>query len=250
MNLKILTILTCFLIFSNIVLAIAPGVPHAFYGSVTVNGNPAPDGTVITAKINGVEVARTVTSDGKYGYPIGSFYVDDPNHDRSGEEIRFFVNGVDTGQTRYFCNGCVTKIDLAISQSQGGGGGGGGFGGGVPTTKKTSQENQTTQNQTAQKTETQFCEERWVCTDWSECKDGFQTRSCNDVNNCGTDLNKPLEIQPCSKEEKASQAKITGPTGFFLGLSVVEWIGGIIGGIIIAFCIIYIFRRKKIVSSS
>jgi hypothetical protein len=242
----VLSFFTVFFLLSVRVLAV-PGVPHQFYGSVTINGKPAPDGTIIIAKINGIEVASTTTKNGKYGYePI--FYVDDPEHNRSGEEIKFFVNGIDTGQTKYFCNGCVTKLDLAISQSQGGGGGGRGGGGFVVNlpTKETSQENQTTE-----KIEVQSCEERWVCSDWSECKNGVQTRSCEDVNNCGTDLNKPLETQPCSEEEKrekTSKAKVTGPTGFFLGLSAVEWIGGIVGGIIIALCVIYFFKRKKLYS--
>jgi len=33
------------------VWASAPILPTAFYGTVTVNGNPAPDGTVVTARI-------------------------------------------------------------------------------------------------------------------------------------------------------------------------------------------------------
>ena len=92
-----------------------PGVPHQFYGTVTLNGKSAPDGTMVIAKIDGVEVARTSTKNGRYGYdPI--FYVDDPNNDRSGKEIRFFVNGIDTGQTKFFCNGCVTELNLTATE--------------------------------------------------------------------------------------------------------------------------------------
>ena len=76
MNLKIFTIaISAFLVFSNIALAV-PSPPHWFYGSVTINGSPAPDGTTVTARINGIDVASTTTVGGEYGYQP-SFYVPD-----------------------------------------------------------------------------------------------------------------------------------------------------------------------------
>lgn len=40
------------------------------------------------------------------------------------------------------------------------------------------------------------CIERWVCTKWSDCQpDGYQTRSCEDVNRCGT----TRDIQPSKR---------------------------------------------------
>ena len=44
------------------------------------------------------------------------------------------------------------------------------------------------------------CSENWVCTGWSSCLDGKQTRTCNDTNSCGTEINKPKEIQNCVEE--------------------------------------------------
>ena len=41
------------------------------------------------------------------------------------------------------------------------------------------------------------CVENWVCDDWGACLDGEQTRTCNDINSCGTQLNKPNETQEC-----------------------------------------------------
>ncbi len=203
--------LFCSLLFTNPVFAI-PGVPHQFYGSVTINGKPAPDGTLVIAKINGVEVARTYTKDGKYGYePI--FYVDDPNNDRSGSVITFFVNGI-ASKTVIFCNGCVTRLDISVQAKEEGGapvtGGGGGGGLILPS----EEENETQKNETVK--ETQACIERWLCTEWSECKNGIQTRECEDVNECGTEENKPLLVQPCSlKEENETEIKkeITQPSG-------------------------------------
>ncbi|NIO44804.1 MAG: hypothetical protein GTN36_04600 [Candidatus Aenigmarchaeota archaeon] len=233
------------ILFSNLVLAqIMP--PHAFYGTVTWNGSPASDGKSVVAKINGVEVASTTTKDGKYGYePI--FYI---AGDRSGDEINFFVNGVDTGKTVYFVNGKITLLDLTATgpeepspQPPAGGGGGGGGGGLVTPT--------TTEEPEEVEEEPQPCQERWLCDDWSECEDGQQTRVCEDVNECGTDRDIPLMIQPCSKEEieetaKGEEAVLGGPTGFFLGLSTTEWaMGGIIGVIIAAIIIFLVTRRKK-----
>jgi hypothetical protein len=42
-----------------------------------------------------------------------------------------------------------------------------------------------------------YCEEYWICTDWSECIEGMQTRECADANNCGTEKYKPVEERSC-----------------------------------------------------
>jgi len=41
------------------------------------------------------------------------------------------------------------------------------------------------------------CVEDWTCTDWSECVNNKQTRTCTDENNCGTTVNKPIEERAC-----------------------------------------------------
>ncbi|MEM5773152.1 MAG: PGF-pre-PGF domain-containing protein [Candidatus Aenigmatarchaeota archaeon] len=42
------------------------------------------------------------------------------------------------------------------------------------------------------------CEENWVCSEWGECVQGWQTRTCRDINNCGTTQRKPIEAQSCA----------------------------------------------------
>ena len=42
------------------------------------------------------------------------------------------------------------------------------------------------------------CVETWSCTNWSTCSSNQQTRSCIDVNDCGTNTSKPSENQSCS----------------------------------------------------
>lgn len=234
---------------ANIALAI-PGIPNAFYGYVTWNGNAAPDGTTVIAKINGAQVATTTTLGGKYGYPTGSFYVADPNNDRTGSTINFFVNNVDTGKTAVFATGGITQINLSASggstsnppPSSGGGGTFGGSTGGT-TTGTT---NQTNQTGTTGGTTPQACQEKWICSEWSACKDGIQTRTCSDENKCGTNNKEPFISQPCSSEERKEEAKAETPiiTGFFLGLSTTDWLTGIVIGIIAAAIIIFILKRK------
>ena len=43
-----------------------------------------------------------------------------------------------------------------------------------------------------------MCDEKWECSDWSECSlNGIKTRKCKEINNCGTKQNKPSEIAEC-----------------------------------------------------
>ena len=94
---------------------------------------------------------------------------------------------------------------------------GGGF---VPsdTTEKNETENETTTLTTTDDGKEETCIEKWVCLSWSKCTDSQQTRTCVDVNNCGTEENKPFESQPCSVLEEGTKnaTQKTGilPTGF------------------------------------
>jgi hypothetical protein len=41
------------------------------------------------------------------------------------------------------------------------------------------------------------CIEHWICTDWSGCINGTDTRDCADANNCGTERSKPVMERKC-----------------------------------------------------
>jgi parallel beta-helix repeat protein len=41
------------------------------------------------------------------------------------------------------------------------------------------------------------CAENWICGDWNTCSNNQQTRTCNDLNSCGTILLKPNLTQSC-----------------------------------------------------
>ncbi len=51
---------------------------------------------------------------------------------------------------------------------------------------------------TAQCTVAQQCTEQWTCSDWSTCSAGSQTRTCTDVNSCGSTANRPTLAKSCT----------------------------------------------------
>ncbi len=69
------------------------------------------------------------------------------------------------------------------------------------------------------------CVENWSCSDWSDCEDGVQTRTCTDLNGCSADR---TETQTCSVSSRRSggggSAPITeysmgeGATSKYVGL--------------------------------
>jgi len=96
-----------------------PALPHAFYGTLTIEGSPAPIGTVVTAKVGGVQCGSiTTTVAGQYG-GSGAF---DPKLTVTGDiatgaTISFFVGGIDTLQTYPFSPGGVTELNLSVGDT-------------------------------------------------------------------------------------------------------------------------------------
>jgi len=112
-----------------------PALPHAFYGSVTIDGAAAPNGTQVSATVENGTIIPTqnpvTTAGGSYGTTSLKLLVqgDIP----PGATIRFYINGVDTGQTATFeAGGGPTLRDLSVTIPPAGGGFGGGGGGGAP----------------------------------------------------------------------------------------------------------------------
>lgn len=238
MNPKLFAIvISTFLLFSNIAFAL-PGIPHQFYGTVTVNGGAAPDGTVVDARINGVIVESTTTLDGKYGYENPLFMVDDPDNARTGSTIKFFVEGVDSGSTAIFVNGGTTRLDLSATVSSSGTSGGGApSGGGSSSSSGTS----TTTTETTGTTQEEGCQEKWTCSGWGECVNGVQTRTCVDENDCGTNSREPFSSQPCSPEENEEAG---GITGFFFLTPTDLMIAAVAGALIATIGILFLKMRR------
>ena len=81
------------------------------------------------------------------------------------------------------------------------------------STKETQKEEEATTSvrvTTTKITTTVSCEEKWTCTEWSECKNELQSRTCTDENECGTFKNKPEESQICKTSRIPTGWTITG----------------------------------------
>jgi len=94
-----------------------PTIPHAFYGTVTIGGSDAPVGTVVTAKVGGVDCGSiTTTVAGQYG---GSGAFDEKlsvtGEIETGATIYFYANGNVADQTYAFSAGDVTELNLTVT---------------------------------------------------------------------------------------------------------------------------------------
>ena len=104
----------------------APTLPHAFYGTVDINGSPAPVGTEVEVVGEGVQtgvgtnpIETTVT--GEYGGgadPMAPKLVVQGSV-ADGTTVTFYVNGFATGQTAVWHSGEVTEVDLAATIEEG-----------------------------------------------------------------------------------------------------------------------------------
>jgi len=118
--------LTTIPIFAILVLPVFvlayPGVPNQFYGTVSFGNDkqPAPDGTLVEAKIDGKIVATCPVKDGKYGYNPILCFVTDPENNRQGKTIHFFINGLDTNVTFTFENGASKRLDFSLQDVEAG----------------------------------------------------------------------------------------------------------------------------------
>lgn len=122
-----------------------PVLPHAFYGTITIDSAAAPVGTVIIATIDGVEKGRiTTTVAGQYGGPTldeGKLVVSGSASDE-GKTVIFTVAGQTAGTALWHSSG-VTELPLAATSppssnppSGGSSGSSGGSGnGGLPPAK-------------------------------------------------------------------------------------------------------------------
>jgi len=108
---KIFLLLIIVLITPLILATTFPGIPHQFYGNVSINGESSNTGT-ITTKINDEIVGEAGISNGKYGYePI--FFIEDPDYIFNGKKITFYINGINA-TTFIFENGATTRLNLEI----------------------------------------------------------------------------------------------------------------------------------------
>ena len=91
--------------------ATPPGIPHQFYGMVTVDGSSASQGTAVAVHVSGASAATTtVDSQGRYGYSevvsvSGS----------GGAAVTFYVGGTQANETTTLQSGEVTRQNLTVT---------------------------------------------------------------------------------------------------------------------------------------
>ncbi len=95
-----------------------PPLPAEYSGTVTINGDPAPAGTVIVALIGGEERGRLVTvEEGTFGGE-SSFAVRlvvEAAETDEAPDVAFLVNGAPSAESVPFVPGSVRTIDLTVS---------------------------------------------------------------------------------------------------------------------------------------
>ena len=80
--------------------------PHIFIGTVTIDGAPAPDGTVVTAIVDGAEVGSAVVQNGEYA----NLQVGVP-----GETVTFRVGNLTANETATTEVGGADIVNLTAS---------------------------------------------------------------------------------------------------------------------------------------
>ena len=111
-----------------------PTIPIEFYGYVTINGEPAPVGTEIVAKINGEDRGRIILIEaGKYGSRFNDKLQVNGTSGEIGADITFWVNNIKALQTNKYEPGGLELLNLTVitveqtssskPTSSGGGGG-------------------------------------------------------------------------------------------------------------------------------
>jgi len=83
-------------------------IPHAFLGLATVNGNPAADGTVVAAFVDGQQVDEKYVTGG--AYPV--LLVAPTTDSFVGKTVTFTVGGLPAVETFSWRQGEVTELNL------------------------------------------------------------------------------------------------------------------------------------------
>ncbi len=88
-----------------------PTMPHQFYGTVTLDGEPVPEGTLVEVLAGGVKQAdTTIDSEGRYGYePLLRIPSEPPG------EVTFRVGGVTANESSTLTQGTIEELNLTVS---------------------------------------------------------------------------------------------------------------------------------------
>ena len=193
---------------------------HQFYGVI----DNLPEGTYSLQVEIADKIFTTSVTEATYGYdPV--FRVSGNNGDR----IEFYVVNRLGSQTLVgtstYQEDEVTELNLDYPSVE-------------PTREE---EAQVAEEEGLPLVEEDLCYYNWDCSNWSECKNKKQTRSCNRVDSCGADAvksSKPTEERACFGSSQTQPVEDSEGTNWSL------WVGIII--VILALIIIgFFFLRKR-----
>lgn len=89
--------------------------PARFFGTLTIDGVPAPAGTEIKAFIRDAECGMAITTEeGRYVIDVKTMAEDAPGCGADGERVRFVVAGREAAQTGEFQIGYFINLDLTV----------------------------------------------------------------------------------------------------------------------------------------
>jgi hypothetical protein len=113
---RVLLLLATLALSGSLASAAAQGAPpNRFYGTATLNGQPAPAGTVVTAFTNGKQCGTgQVAADGRYVVDVDDFtHTDGCGAD--GSKVTFQIAGVDAAESADYTQGSFTQLNLTAS---------------------------------------------------------------------------------------------------------------------------------------
>jgi hypothetical protein len=106
----IVLILATMMSVASSLYAQSPTTPQEFRGNVTVNGSPIPQGSTVSVRAGGIQIAFTPTdSKGRYGYSSPLLV-----SMTAGTFLEFYVNGVKAQETATFKPGELTILNLTV----------------------------------------------------------------------------------------------------------------------------------------
>ena len=85
--------------------------PNIFIGAATIDGEVAPDGTNVTACVDGEPVATSLVAGGRFVITI-----EQRTPSLIGREVTFSVGGIDAKETVLWSMGEAVLIDLAAER--------------------------------------------------------------------------------------------------------------------------------------
>ena len=97
--------------------------------------------------------------------------------------------------------------------------------------------------------EVEVCEPLWQCSGWSDCFEGIQTKTCEDINSCDNSFEKPSEMRICEDYQTGNiMLSLEDAKKKSLGEKIFCWIiflGLLLILLLIILVLILLFRKSK-----